>query len=68
MTYDVNANLRIRVKARDGRAAEDLVLHLLENHLSDMLDCPAVIQTGIPLTPTNPHAEPVAREKENNNA
>jgi hypothetical protein len=63
MKFDVAVNISIRVKARDGRAAESHILEMLDNHFSQMLDSPAVVGTSVPLTPNNPHAEPVRKKR-----
>jgi hypothetical protein len=60
--YDVNVVIRIRVKARDARAAEIHVLKMLENHLEQILDNHRVVETGIPLTPENPVSVQVEEE------
>jgi len=58
-TFDVTTRIRIRITARDAVAAENAVLDLLDRHLGDMLDCYAVIETGVPLTAENPSSEEV---------
>ena len=57
--YDVTVHLRIRVRAIGPNKAEAHVLDMLEDHLSQMADSPGVIETGVPLTATNPHAAEV---------
>lgn len=63
MIYDVSCAVRLRVQARTAEAAENIVIDMMEQHLEDMLDCPAIIESGIPLTPDNPVAR-VVNEKE----
>ena len=57
MIFDVQVTIRVRVRAHDKNRAENHVLNMLDMHLSDMLDSPAVIQTGVILNATNPHSE-----------
>ena len=52
--FDVSVNIRIRVRAKDQNAAENHVLDLLDTHLAEMLESAAVVETGVPLPPTNP--------------
>jgi hypothetical protein len=64
MKIDVFATVRIRVNAPDQNKAENIALNLLENHLADCMKCPAVIATGITLSPENPVSVLAKRGKE----
>ena len=63
MTFDVYTTIRVRIKAADQNKAENTVLTLLENAQGDMLDCPAVVQTGVALTADNPKSEIVRKRR-----
>ena len=54
MYYEVDITVRLVVEARDVNAAENHVISMMETHLADMMDSPAVAQTIIPLSADNP--------------
>ena len=61
MIYDVYATVRIRIKTEDVNRAEDTAITLVENAQAGMLDCPAVVETEMRFSPTNPRSEWVTK-------
>jgi hypothetical protein len=57
MIYDVFATVRVRIKTEDVNSAETTVITLMENAQAGMLDCPAVVETAMVMSPDNPRSE-----------
>ncbi len=52
-TFDVFAKVRVRVRALAKEDATEHVLRMIETHLTEMLDSPAVVQVGGPVDPVD---------------
>jgi hypothetical protein len=61
MIYDVYATVRIRITTEDVNRAENTVITLMENAQAAMLDCPAVVETSMAMSPDNPRSEWVTK-------
>jgi hypothetical protein len=57
MIYDVHVTVRIRIKTEDVNRAENTAITLMENAQASMLDCPAVVETAMVMSPDNPRSE-----------
>jgi hypothetical protein len=52
--WDIQVVVSFHIQATDDLKAQEVVLRLVENHLADMLDCPAVVETHLRMAPDNP--------------
>lgn len=59
IAVDVTVTIRIRVKAQDERSAENHVLDMLDHKFNEMLESPAVLETGVELSAINPISKEV---------
>lgn len=54
IAVDVKGTIRIRVKAKDEKSAENHVLDMLNRKFEEMLESPAVLETSVTLTADKP--------------
>ena len=63
MIVDVAVTVRIRLQAKDENKAQNHVLDLFDSHLGQISLHHRVIETSVPLSPTNPTSTEVKEEE-----